>query len=156
MKAQSQGGKMSGYRLIQSFLLVGVIWLPLSLQAAEAPEAVSGAMTIDAQEAKYLHDLGAVFIDVRDEVDWQMGHIEGAIHLDFQDEFNKLYHANIEQKSIPIVIYCNGTDCLRSAYASAISAMWGFTQVYYFRGGYFAWMLEDYPMNTGQMLAIDG
>lgn len=112
----------------------------------EAPFAVTGAKTVSVNEAMSLYESGAVFIDVRDQEEWAIGHIDGAIHLDFKRDFEKLYYANGQTKGLPIVIYCNGDNCLRSAYASAISVLWGYSQVYYFRSGYFAWMLADYPL----------
>lgn len=114
--------------------------------ALEAPYAVTGAKTVDVYEAMGLYKRGAVFIDVRNDEEWAIGHIDGAIHLDFQRDFEKLYYASGDSKRLPIVIYCNGDNCLRSAYASAISVLWGYTDVYYFRDGYFAWMLADFPL----------
>lgn len=118
----------------------------LSSFSLEAPYAVTGAKTVNVSEAMSLYESGAVFIDVRDDEEWAIGHIDGAIHLDFKRDFEKLYYANGQTKGLPIVIYCNGDNCLRSAYASAISVLWGYSQVYYFRSGYFAWMLADYPL----------
>lgn len=118
----------------------------LNCVSLEAPYAVTGAKTVSAREALSLYESGAVFIDVRDRDEWAIGHIHGAIHLDFKRDFEKLYYANGQTKGLPIVIYCNGENCLRSAYASAISVLWGYSQVYYFRSGYFAWMLADYPL----------
>lgn len=112
----------------------------------EAPYAVTGAKTVNVNEAMSLYESGAVFIDVRSDEEWAIGHIDGAIHLDFKRDFEKLYYANGQTKGLPIVIYCNGDNCLRGAYASAISVLWGYSQVYYFRSGYFAWLLADYPL----------
>lgn len=110
-----------------------------------SPEGVSGAFTVSVFDAKSLYDKGAIFIDVRNREEWRLGHIEGAIHLDFQHDFSKLYSAGVS-KETPIVLYCSSSNCLRSAYASAVSVYWGFKNVFYFRGGFFAWMLEDFPV----------
>lgn len=140
------------YRML---LVLLVVFLSLPCFALEAPYAVSGATTVNVHEAKYLYDEGAVFVDVRNDEDWAIGHIDGAIHLDFRRDFENLYYTDSVTKNMPIVIYCNGDSCLRSAYASAISVMWGYSQVYYFRGGFFAWMLEDYPLNLQRTAARD-
>jgi rhodanese-related sulfurtransferase len=115
--------------------------------ADQSPLAISGAHTINVFQAKHLYDKGAVFIDVRSDEEWEIGHIDGAIHLDFQRDFAKLYGANGITRDTPLVIYCNSSNCLRSAYASAVSVYWGFRNVFYFRSGYFSWMLEDFPVN---------
>lgn len=117
----------------------------------QAPVAISGAKTVDVFQAKSLYDKGAVFIDVRNDTEWGIGHIDGAIHLDFQRDFSKLYGANGITRQTPLVIYCNSSNCLRSAYASAVTVYWGFREVYYFRSGYFSWMLEDFPVNMQQV-----
>ncbi len=119
--------------------------------ADQSPMAISGARTINVFEAKSLYDQGAVFIDVRADEEWKIGHIDGAIHLDFQRDFSKLYGANGITRQTPLVIYCNSSNGLRSAYASAVSVYWGFRQVYYFRTGYFSWMLEDFPVTMQQV-----
>ncbi len=52
---------------------------------------IDGATTVDLDKAKSLYDEGAVFIDVRDLQAWSLGHIEGAVHLDFNaNEFSVL------------------------------------------------------------------
>ena len=43
---------------------------------------VSGATTIDAHQAKKLHDRGAAFVDVRTQELWDTGHIPGAHFLE--------------------------------------------------------------------------
>jgi len=123
----------------------------LASWADYSPVAVTGAQTVNAFEAKALFDGDAIFIDVRNREEWQMGHIEGAIHLDFQSDFSKLYSAKGVARDTPIVLYCSSSNCLRSAYAAAVSVYWGFSNVYYFRAGFFAWMLEDYPIVLSQV-----
>jgi len=125
------------------------------VQALDVPVAVQGVTTINVHQARSLYESGAVFIDVRDREDWVIGHIEGAIHLDFQKDFEKLYDARSTHGNTPIVFYCNSPSCVRSAYASAISTMWGFNEVYYFKSGYFAWMLYDYPVVMNLTASLD-
>lgn len=132
-------------------LLFAGLLTSVSGHADETPLGVSGATTINVYTAKELYDRGAVFIDVRSEDEWAIGHIDGAVHLDFQKDFAKLYSSKSVSRDTPIVIYCNSSNCLRSAYAVAVSVYWGFRQVHYFREGYFAWILEDYPAVMSNM-----
>ncbi len=134
-----------------SFITVIIILYSSFSFSDQAPVAISGAKTVDVFQAKRLYDKGAVFVDVRNDVEWGIGHIEGAIHLDFQKSFSQLYGANGITRQTPLVIYCNSSNCLRSAYASAVSVYWGFSEVYYFRSGYFSWMLEDFPVAMQQV-----
>ena len=48
-------------RILMACLLVSPVWV----NAAEAPLEIDGAMTINVYQARQLHELGAVFIDVR-------------------------------------------------------------------------------------------
>ncbi len=128
-------------------LFCALIWLPA--QAREAPWRVDGAMTINVWQAKHLYDHGALFIDVRPAREWGWGHVHGAVHLDLADRFAALAMAHWPRQ-MPLVIYCDSDVCLRSALASHLAVSWGYEQVFYFRGGYFAWQLLDYPMGKGQ------
>jgi rhodanese-related sulfurtransferase len=132
--------------LSRSLLLILTILFSSVAFADYAPMGISGVRTVNVFQAKALYDAGAIFVDVRNDEEWKMGHISGALHLDFQRDFEKLYKAQDVKRSTPLVIYCSSAECMRSAYASAVSVYWGFSNVYYFRTGFFAWMLEDFPV----------
>lgn len=125
------------------------IWLGATAQAQEAPQVVEGAMTINARQAKILYDYGALFVDVRASREWEWGHVEGAVHLDLADRFSALSQPHWPRE-YPLVIYCDSEVCPRSALASHLAVTWGYQQVFYFRSGYFAWQLLDYPLGKGQ------
>jgi rhodanese-related sulfurtransferase len=128
-------------------LLCAVVWLPV--QAREAPLVVDGAVTINVLQAKYLYDRGALFIDVRPSREWGWGHVRGAVHLDLANRFAALAMTHWP-RHMPLVIYCDSEVCLRSALASHLAVSWGYERVFYFRGGYFAWQLFDFPLGKGQ------
>ncbi|WP_426416776.1 rhodanese-like domain-containing protein [Aestuariirhabdus sp. LZHN29] len=116
--------------------------------ALESPFNVIGATTINVHQAKQLYDAGAVFVDVRGDRQWRWGHIEGARHMELRRDFGKLFYPGYMERDIPLVIYCNDLDCKRSAFASYLAAKWGYTQVYYFRDGYYSWLAWDMPIKT--------
>lgn len=105
-------------------------------------------VTVDVQQAKRLHDLGAVFIDIRGHDAWRIGHIDKALHFEFYQDLNSLKHSKTISKDTPLVFYCESSECVTAAYASAVSLYWGFDQVFYFQDGYFAWLLKDYPIQS--------
>jgi len=119
---------------------------------AEQVESIKGAKTVDAFEALNLFEQGATFIDVRDEFEYQLGHIRSAVHLDLKREFNDLYLIETLDRNIPIVIYCNSAQCYRSAVATFLAVAWGYDNVHYFKDGYFTWLALDLPviMNNSQ------
>lgn len=115
--------------------------------ATEAPDAVFGAQTVSLADAKQLYDAGAVFIDVRDPGAWSLGHIAGAINLDVSaSEFAVLYLSEELDRSTPLVFYTSSTLNINSAMASFFASNWGYSNVYYFRDGYYSWMAADMPV----------
>ncbi|MCF7202780.1 rhodanese-like domain-containing protein [Pseudomonas oligotrophica] len=128
--------------------LVCVLLAPALALAGEAPEAVEGALTVNVQQARQLHELGAVFIDVRPEREWRWGHVEGALHLDLASRFGDLADRGLPRQ-VPLVVYCDSEVCASSAAAARLAVAWGYRQVFYFREGYFAWQLADFPQAKG-------
>ena len=58
--------------------------------AEEAPSQINGVVTINSDQAKRLHDIGALFVDVRPNAQWQYGHVEGSHSLDLRAGFRQL------------------------------------------------------------------
>ena len=114
--------------------------------SAESPEFIEGSTVIDVEKAKELFEQEALFVDVRKNSDWDAGRVPGAVHL----ELNKVYSEDslLEEadKTEPVVMYCNGHKCLRSAEAVKLAVAWGFTNVYYFRDGFPSWSAAGMPV----------
>jgi len=133
-----------------TFLLAGLFSVSFSSVFAEAPKVIQGTTTIDVNQAFDLYQQGAVFIDVRDKRDWESGHIQGALHLDFTaEEFIALYSNDAIDRATPIVFYCDSPLHNAGAMASYFAAEWGYSSVYYFRDGYYSWLAMDAPMIMG-------
>ena len=130
-------------------LILLLCMAPLSGLAQEAPQAVHGALTVNAHQAKRLHELGAMFVDIRPMREWTWGHVQGALHLDLDTGFGILASQNMPRR-VPLVIYCYSEICPGSAQAARMAVAWGYRQVFYFRDGYFAWQLEDFPQEKGR------
>lgn len=78
-------------------------------------------------------------VDVRTPYEYNSGHIQGAINIDyygdhFKEELNKL------DKSIPIYFYCHSG--VRSAKAAKMMKEMGFSKIYDLKGGIVAWKKE--------------
>ena len=120
---------------------------PLALAADKvSPETVKGATTVDATKAKALFDKGAVFVDVRSDKDWQAGHIPGAVHLELTKNYTAATLGAKAKKNQDMVLYCNGTSCMRSSEASEKAVGWGYTKVHYYRLGLPDWKAAGYPV----------
>lgn len=67
---------------------------------------------IDVTEAKRRFDRGALFIDARVRLVFELGHVPGAVLLS-EDEFESLFPA-LESRlrgRLDIVVYCDGYGC---------------------------------------------
>jgi rhodanese-related sulfurtransferase len=111
-----------------------------------SPQAVDGATTVSAAEAKDLFDNGTLFVDTRKDKDWNAGRIPDAVHLDVKKVLSEDTLSNEVKKDEAVVMYCNGESCMRSSKASAMAVEWGFSKVYYFRDGFPAWKSAGYPV----------
>lgn len=137
--------------MFQAIRIVGLVALLSTLSTALAEEKISpmtvpGAKTVTAAEAKGLFDQGGLFVDVRNDKDWEAGRIPDALHLDLHKGFDEAALTKAAKKEEPVVFYCNGEKCLRSSEASAKAVGWGFSKVYYFRDGFPGWKAAGYPV----------
>ncbi|VXB93146.1 Rhodanese-related sulfurtransferase [Pseudomonas sp. 8AS] len=130
-------------------LLLVCLLLAGAVQAAEAPLEVAGATTVNALQARQLYEFGVLFIDVRPMREWSWGHVHGALHLELDGRFIELAETDWP-RGMPIVLYCDSEVCPQSAEAARRAVRWGFQHVYYFRSGYFAWQLLDFPLGKGR------
>ncbi|GMR08930.1 MAG: hypothetical protein BMS9Abin26_1940 [Gammaproteobacteria bacterium] len=110
-----------------------------------SPEAIDGATTVNASKAKALFDKGITFVDVRKDKDWDAGRIPDAVHIDLKNGYSDESLSKAVKKDQEVVIYCNGPKCMRSSKASTKAVGWGFSKVFYFRGGFPAWKAAGYP-----------
>ena len=112
-----------------------------------APEAIDGTIKVSADDIFELYEKfdNLVIIDSRKPADRVAGYIEDSIALpDFDTNADSLTQY-IETKSTPVVFYCNGKKCGRSVKAAKIAVKEGYTNVYWFRGGWAEWTGKKYP-----------
>jgi rhodanese-related sulfurtransferase len=139
-------------RLFSVMLLLGSVLAAAPVPAADpgyrAPEAVDGATTITAEEARALHKAGTLFVDVRSPRLYARRHIPGAHHLDLKSAYTEEALAAIAERDEPLVIYCSGIKCSRSFRASSMAVGWGYRDVRFFRGGIVDWRKAGYPVES--------
>jgi rhodanese-related sulfurtransferase len=81
-------------------------------------------------------------IDVREDTEWQQGHLPKAIHLS-KGIIERDIEAHIPDYHAKIVVYCGGG--YRSALAADNLQKMGYTQVFSMAGGVRAWNSAGYP-----------
>ncbi len=111
-----------------------------------SPEAIEGSTTINAEALIQLaneHD-NLVIIDSRIQADRRQGYIANSISLpDTRTDCTSLFRI-INRKNTATVFYCNGPKCRRSDHAVAIASLCGYTNIYWFRGGFEEWKNKNY------------
>ena len=101
------------------------------------------SITVDEAYEAYNSSRNYVFLDVRSEDEYKSGHIEGAIFIPVSELDERLDEL---RKDNPIIAYCDGSSCARSAKAAQILINSGFSEVYNMTGeGIIEWEEKGYP-----------
>jgi rhodanese-related sulfurtransferase len=97
----------------------------------------------NVQHVKQRLESGESFslIDVREQVEWDRGHLPRAIHLS-KGVIERDIVNTIPEKSQPIILYCGGG--YRSALAADNLQKMGYTNVLSMDGGWRAWTEAGY------------
>ena len=102
----------------------------------------------DVKIAKKIFDSGkAIFVDARSQLNFEDGHIKGAISLPvgqfdlMVEKFKQNYPL-----SQPIITYCSGRTCNDSHHLAQMLFENGFDKVSVFIDGYPGWETEGYPI----------
>jgi hydroxyacylglutathione hydrolase len=110
---------------------------------AWAQMAVTG--TIAQTNATELHDTllprGVAVVDVRNQSEWEAGHLPGAHHVQLgtlEARLHEVPHDGV------VVVHCQGGT--RSAIAASLLAARGFRSVINLQGGYQEWTAAGYPV----------
>lgn len=99
------------------------------------------------EAADFFNREGVLFVDARDEWDYEQGHIAGAVNIPFESEDESILENFLSNtpKDQPMVVYCNGAECDLSLYLGRTLAAEDFTAVYIFFGGWNDWTLKELP-----------
>jgi rhodanese-related sulfurtransferase len=131
-------------------LFVGLLLCAATAWAEKpfAPDSVTGTTQVTAETvvdlANSLPDL--VIIDNRYAGEFEKGHIEGAINL-LDTHMQRADVAHLAARpDTPLLFYCNGERCLRSSHAAQMAVKWGYTRIYWFRGGWQEWLDKQLPV----------
>ncbi|CAN5117428.1 molybdopterin-synthase adenylyltransferase MoeB [soil metagenome] len=99
---------------------------------------------VDATHARQLIDEGEpVIVDVREQEEWDEGHIPGAVHIPRGHLESRIERAAPESAR-PVVIYCSGGS--RSAFAAKTLGEVGYEDVVSLAGGFTDWKRNGFPV----------
>ena len=122
------------------------------------PRSLDGVKIVSADEAAEMMQKGVVLYDTRIEEEHRENHIKGAHWLPYGEKSakevgfdaskDKFDLGRIASKTTPVIFACNGPECWKS-YKSCVAALKaGYTQVYWFRGGFPEWATKGYPIES--------
>ena len=112
------------------------------------PVRIEGVTNVDAEGLieKVMNTPELVLIDSRITADRKEGYIEGSICLPDIDTTCDSLEIIAPDRNTPVMFYCNGIKCGRSAKAAQIAIDCGYTDVYLFRKGMEEWQEKQYPL----------
>lgn len=126
-----------------SFLMLG-----LAQAAEKTPESIDGTTKVTAEEVIEL--IGSlddiVIVDARKTSDRAKGWIEDSIGLPNTDTTEESLAKIAPNKAGPILFYCNGVKCGRSVESARNAIKWGYSKIYWFRGGMAEWEAKSLPV----------
>jgi rhodanese-related sulfurtransferase len=88
----------------------------------------------------------ATVLDVREESEWNAGHVRGAEHLG-KGIIERDIESKVPDKSAEIILYCGGG--FRSALSADNLQKMGYSNVYSMAGGWRAWQESGGPVKSG-------
>lgn len=113
-----------------------------------SPKSIPGVVKVDAEKVLALVEQlpNLVVIDARITGDRHQGFIEDSISLpDVETDCQSLGRV-APSKATPLLLYCNGPKCGRSAKSAQKALACGYSRIYWFRGGFEEWRAKDYPV----------
>ncbi len=103
---------------------------------------------VDGREAQAM--AGAAWIDVREQDEWDEGHIPGAIHVP-RGYLESRIEAAVADHSRPVVLYC--ASGIRSAFAADTLAALGYERPVSLAGGFSDWKRNGFPVDLPKRLS---
>ena len=103
-------------------------------------------MSVAEARARLRANPKTVFMDVREDNEWQKNHAAEAVHLGkgvLERDLERLY----PDPQTEIIMYCGGG--FRSALTADVARKMGYSRVYSLIGGYKALVAADWPMKSG-------
>ena len=128
------------------FLILAFVGTLAALIYSEISRRLSGMLTVGAIEATQLSNReNAVFLDIREDKEYQGGHIPEAIHIPLSQLSGRVSELG-KFKDRPVIAYCRSGN--RSNAAGGVLKKNGFESVYNLGGGIVAWEKANLPVST--------
>ncbi len=133
-------------------IVLPLLFTPQALWAVEempdAPDSIPGSTKVDAEGViNTINEFESlIVIDARVSMDRKQGYIEDSISLPDTDTDCETLSVVIPTFDHPVLFYCNGPKCGRSVKSILKAQKCGYTNLYWFRGGFEEWTKKSYPI----------
>lgn len=134
------------YTANHPFLVAAAAILAVLTIVIEMRQRARGSRAISAADAVTLANGGALIVDVREDKDYEAGHIIDARHVP-ASELGSRADTFKRYKDKPVLVYCDSG--LASAGAARALRAAGFGKVVTLRGGLNTWRQENLPLVKG-------
>ena len=133
--------------VVVSLITAGVSTNTYAAEKKDAPLLIPGTIKVFAEDVLDLADKtqDLLIIDARILSDRIQGYIEGSISLPDTNTSCETLAKVIPKKKTPVLFYCNGVKCGRSVNSSRTALECGYSNIYWFRGGYEEWKAKQLP-----------
>jgi rhodanese-related sulfurtransferase len=118
---------------------------PRFLRIAEDARKNIREVSIDEVKARLDQGAQILLVDVREESEFAVDHLPGAIHLG-KGIIERDIEARVPDPSTPMVLYCGGG--FRSALAAEALQKMGYTDVLSMDGGIRGWRERAFPLTS--------
>ena len=106
--------------------------------------AQNSGKKVDVHELAAILDEGLLIIDVRTDLEFNKGHIPGAVNIDLQSKSFENQVSDFDHNRA-VYVYCHNGQ--RAFYGSEKLISMGFTNVYALVGGMIRWQQANKPVN---------
>lgn len=134
--------KLSAFFSALTLILSSYLWFASTLQAAQTAE-VQSVSAITPGQALTMKDHGVLLIDVREQNEYDMAHVEGSMLIPLSELPGRLGEI-MQHKDKPVIAICRSGK--RSAQAVKLLHEKGFTQATSVEGGLIAWEQAGLPV----------
>ena len=115
-------------------------------------EARAQIREVTPQDVDALPEAGATVIDVREDSEWEQGHLPNAVHIS-KSYVEQQIEAAVPDRDAPVVLYCAGG--VRSLFAAQTLEELGYTNVASMSGGFQAWKSAGLPWEAPVILSAE-
>lgn len=101
------------------------------------------------QVQRLIHRGNACLLEVLPQSSYSNAHLPGALNVPFDENFDLHVQFKVPDKNIPVIVYCDDTECDLSPKAAKHLEFLGYTKVFDYAAGKADWRHAGLQMERG-------